>query len=67
MGISFAYRETLVGYTIVLVVVLAVLVLTGSVVAIMASLNCSLVLLYTPYAVWTTYDWSVKTLDFISP
>ena len=56
-GISFAYRETLVGCTMVLVVARAVLVLTGSVVGIVASLTCSLFLHYSPCSVWTTYDW----------
>ena len=51
----------------VLVVVLAVVVVTRSVLGIVASFSYSLFLLYSACDVWTTYDWGVSALDFTTP
>ena len=67
LGISYAYRETLLCCTMVLVVVLAVLVLAWSVISIAASFSCSLFYRYLPCGVWTTNDQGSSALDFIMP
>ena len=54
------YRGTLIGCTVILMVVL---VLTGTVVGIAPFFSYSLFHLYSPYGVWTTYDWDVTALD----
>ena len=62
--VGIACIETLVHYTVILLVVLKELVLTGSVVGITASFSCRLFLLYSPCDVWTLYHWGVSALDF---
>ena len=59
VSIPFAYRETLVGCNVVLVVMLA---LTGTVVGITAFFSYSLFLLYSPCHVLTTYDTTIGGL-----